>query len=990
MAGRGGWSVGAWALVCVGLAQAPAWAVLPEAQAQGAQAEARGAWAAAAEAWRQRRAQGGLSRVEALEALVAQGRALAKAGAPLEARALLRQVPPSAGSAWHQAQWALAQLERQQGQEALAAEAGEAAWPGLPPGEAEACRLLAADARFAAAQYEVAMRHYRALAMVPGPWAETAHFAWGWALIRMDQPEAAVGVWRQALARHPHSIHAKSARLALGNLALARGDAQGAAESFAAAAAGDSAILARAEFLAAEAKADAGDWAEALKRYQAVPSDAHLAEAASYGAAFALWRSGQLDAARARFDAWLALHPQGSLRPAVHLALGAIAEGQGDLAEAEAAYARAEAVAPTTSWAEEAWYRRARLAYWSHRPEEAEAMARKGLQRFPQGPWWVLSAHLRALALMELERPAEAGRAWAELSRAGSSALAPLGEGEVPFRLGMAHWHAGELAEAARALNKVSQGPRLAEARFWEAEARYRLGQHGEARRRYQEAAAMGGPRAPQATYGEAWALLRLGELAEAKHSFEVAAKRLPAGPMRLDARRQLAWLHMEARDWAAARQALADWLADGPGGEGGTEARYLQALAAYRAGELGEADQAFGAFLKAHPDLPLSAEAALWWGRTRQRQQRPAEAIAPLELAWKHPAATEALRWEALEALAAAYHGAGQLDAAQQALDRLRQQRDLAPERQAQARQGLIQLLVQQGQGARALELLLEPGQGSPSEAVLEELLELFAKTGEDRLSVQAYGALAKPRPRASYLVAQALLRQGDVARVQSLVEELKPKAPPELIRPLQGLLAKALAGQNKLGEAREAYLNLAAMGGGPGPVAEATLEAAKLAVRAQDPVAAERLLRQVAGQGQAPPERRREAWMALGDLQRAGDKPGLALVSYRQAKAVAPAGSQGQALAAHWAATMLVDLKQAPEALRELRSVRAPGAGAEALAALMRLKEGECLERMARWKEAVAAYEGMPASAPSEARQEAATRLQWIRRNVPEGDRR
>lgn len=975
------------AVACMGASPALA---APAPALQASQLAEREAWAAAAEAWQRVLEQPHVGLDARHQAMVGLGRALARAGAAQEAEAALLSVPASAGARWGEAKLALAELRRSQGREAEAAEAAEAALPSLSARDAERGRMLAADGWFAAAEYESALAHYREVAQAGGPEAERAAYAWGWALARLDQPEAALGTWRNALARYPDSPHARAARLALGNIALARGDAAGAAESFSAAAAGDGALLARAEFLAAEARADAGDWAGALNRYQAVPPDAPMAEAASYGAAYVLWRSGNLEVARARFDSWLALHPQGSLRPAVHLALGAIAEAQGAVAEAEAAYVRAEAVAPTSTWAEEATYRRARLALLDGRPEEAEALSRRQLQRFPQGSLWPSAAYLRAEALLAMGRAEDAVGAFAELGRLGPTQWPGAGEGEVAFKMGMAQWHAGRLAEAARALSRVATGPRVPEARFWEAEARYRLGQHAEARRKYAEAGGMGGPRAGDAAYGEAWSALRLGDANGAMAAFTRAANQLPPGTTRLDARRQLAQLKLEARDWQGARAALAAWLAESPSGEVASEARFLQALAAYRAGELSEAEKAFEAFVKAEAASTRVPEAQLWLGRARQRLGRSGEAVAPLEAASNHPLAGDSLRLEATEALAAAYQATGQNAQAQAALERLRQHRDLSPERQGQARQALIRLLVNQGQGAKAFEMMTERGQSPPSDVALEELLELFAKSGEDSYIVKAYGVMARPSARASYLMGQALLRVGDVARVQSLVEELKPTAPPELLRPLQALLAKALVGQNKLGEAREAYLTLASMGGGPGPVAEATLEAARLAVRSQDAVAAERLFRQVAGQGQAPAERRREAWMGLGDLQRAGAKAGLALVSYRQAKAVSPAGSLGSALASYWAATMLVELKQPAEALRELRSLRMPASGAEALAALVRLKEGEALERLGRWREAIAAYEGMAASAPAEAKSEAANRLNWIRRNVPEGDRR
>jgi hypothetical protein len=122
----------------------------------------------------------------------------------------------------------------------------------------------------------------------------------------------------------------------------------------------------------------------------------------------------------------------------------------------------------------------------------------------------------------------------------------------------------------------------------------------------------------------------------------------------------------------------------------------------------------------------------------------------------------------------------------------------------------------------------------------------------------------------------------------------------------------------------------------------------------------------------------------MSLGDLQRKAKQWGAALLAYRGARGLGPDGSMGAALGGYWGGFVLVEMKQFKEALKELSGIKFP-AEAEPLPSLALLKQGEALEQLGRWREAIDVYTKLGDSAPPAERQEAKSRLSWIDQNVP-----
>jgi tetratricopeptide (TPR) repeat protein len=160
--------------------------------------------------------------------------------------------------------------------------------------------------------------------------------------------------------------------------------------------------------------------------------------------------------------------------------------------------------------------------------------------------------------------------------------------------------------------------------------------------------------------------------------------------------------------------------------------------------------------------------------------------------------------------------------------------------------------------------------------------------------------------------------------------------------------------------------------------------LEAAEVASIQKDMAGAQNLFRRVAENRSFTLDRRRQAWMGLGDLSRNQKQWGPALLAYRGARGLGPAGSLGASLGGYWAGYVLVEMKQYKEALKELSTLKFPEKS-EPLPALSLLKQGEALERLNRFKEALDLYTRMAAGPASTERDEAKARQDWIEKNVP-----
>jgi tetratricopeptide (TPR) repeat protein len=912
-----------------------------------------------------------------------------RAGRPAEAGATLGTVPRD--SRWFLPALAeRAAIRRSQGDDTGAIALYDQLLALADEGHKDAARAPLADLYFTSGQYPKALEHYRVLANAFGPYQERGLFAWGWSLLRLKQEDAATNVWKQALERYPTSRYAQAVRLALGNVMLARGDHLAASTYYNEAArhGRDEALMARAELLAGEAYADAKDYALAISHYRAVPLDSPLHEPAAYGEAWAVWQQGRFQDAKRLFEEWLRRWPQSTYRGAAFYALGMIERQLGNPAKGLEHLEKVQAVAPRSSWAEDAIYQLARSSYDAGDHQEAIARGRRLESQFARSRWLGPILWMRGESYLALGLHQDAVRAFSQLAVLGNQAfLAGQGE-EVDYKIGMAHFYAGNYQEAARVLEAVDRGPLEDDATFWQAEARYRLGQYDSARALYGRLIARHPdfPRISEAYYGLGWAAYRLSDLTGSRNAYAEAIRRMGEGRTRQDATYRLGLVLVDLRDWDNARQTFEALLKGPVDPSQAADARFQIAWSLYRQGRLEEAASSFGNFAQAHAGNRLAPQALVWQGRSLFRLKRYGDAIAALQAAVGHAQATPGQQYEAREQLAAAYFNNGQFDESRRVYEALMAMGDLPADRVEELRQGVIQAYLKGGNFRLARQELLK--RGAPGESDRGTLLAIgeafYEKGAWDEVieTWQAAGAVAPPS--LAFWAGKALIEKKQWAEAVRLLTTLRDTPDQELRPQVLYELARAHRGAGDLPLARETLVSLSEAYLSRPVAAVALLEAAEVARDQKDGAGAQNLYRRVAENRSFPLDRRRQAWMGLGDLHRAAKQWGPALLAYRGARGLGPAGSLGAGIGGYWAGAVLVEMRQFKEALRELQSLKFPE-NAEPLPSLAALKQGEALEQLGRWREAIDVYTRLAGQAPAAERQEARTRLDWIEKNVP-----
>lgn len=921
------------------------------------------------------------------------GYAERRSGHPADALTHLERV--TGDSSWYPpAMQERAAIEREEGNSTGAIALYEQLLTQADEAHSDAIRAPLADLYFTSGNFSKALEHYRKLANAFGPYQERALFAWGWSLMRLNQEDAATNVWKQALERYPASRYAQAVRLALGNMLISRGDHLAASTYYneAARQGQDEALMARAELLAGEAYADSKDYGLAINHYRAVPADSPLAEPAGYGEAWCVWQQGQFTDARHMFDAWLAKYPQSSYRPAALYAVGAIESQLGHKPEALAAWKRVVGASPRSRWAEDAQYQIASAAFEDGKYTDAIELGKHIESQFPRSHWlgpvlWMRGESYLALTLFD-----EAVKAYSQLAVLGDLGFLQ-GQGEqVDFKIGMAHFYGGNYGEAARVLESVESGPLADQALFWQAEARYRLGQYDSARALYGRLIARypSFPRLNEGYYGLGWACYRLNDFAGARTAFAEAVKRLPEGRTHQDALYHLGLALVDLHAWDEARATFKTLLDANPDPSVATDARFQSARSLYREGKLDEAATAFGQFATNYPQSHLAPEALLWQGRSYFRLNRYGEASAAMQGVIMHPLATSGELFEAREQLAMAYYNNGQFEESRRVYEQLMQMSDLPAERLDELHQGIIQAQIKSGNLTDArTEILKHAKLTDQDKALLQTLAEAFYTKGQWDEVLTTVHAVPNPGPQMTYWAGRALLEKKDYAGAKSLLEGLRDVQDQELRPQVLYDLAKAYRGLGDLALARDTLIQLSEVYVGRPVAAVALLEAADVARDQGDSPAAQNLYRRVAENRSFALDRRRQAWMSLGDLHRKAKQWGPALLAYRGARGLGPQGSLGSDLGGYWAGFVLVEMKQFKEALKELSSLKYPEQ-AEPLPSLAALKQGEALEQLGRWREAIQIYTRLASVAPASERQEAKTRLTWIDQNVPKEMRR
>ncbi|HEY9721884.1 MAG TPA: tetratricopeptide repeat protein, partial [Oscillatoriaceae cyanobacterium] len=816
-----------------------------------------------------------------------------------------------------------------------------------------------------------------------------ALFAWGWSLVRVGEEDAAMNVWKQGLDAYPSSRYAKAVRLALGNLLLARGDHLQASTYYneAAREGNDEALMARAELLAGEAYADTRDFGLAISHYRSVPDDSPLREPAGYGIAWCTWQQGQLDDALGLFEKWISEWPQSGYRAAALYDHGAIEAQQGHMDTATSDWSRVVDLSPRSSWAEDALYQLGKAAFAADDYNGAVAYGRKLEDVFPRSRWLGPMLWMRGESYLAIGHYSDAIKAYSQLAVLGNQDFL-LGQGtQVDFKIGMANFYAGNYGEAARVLETVESGPMADTALFWQAEARYRTGQYDQARALYTKLIDRSPhfDRLAEGYYGLGWSCYRLSDYAGARAAFAEASARLPQGRMQQDATFRWGLALIDMHEWDAARGIFAQLLAKSPEPDLALEARFQTAWSYYREDSLDSASKAFADFASTYPQSNLAPQALIWEGRSYFRQNNYAQAIAVLKSAIAHPLITPGQVYEAREQLAAAYHNSGDYDDARLIDEQLLKTPNLPPDRVAELQEGVVQAYLKAGEVLQAREAVLahNPLAQADLDALSSIMQALYDKADWEQV-IETFKAVPQPTDQETYWAGKAHLERQDDEGAIALLTKLRETQDQDLRSQALLDLAKAYRAKGDLALARDTLVQVSTAFADKPVAGDALLQAGDIAQAQHDDNTAETYYRGVAENHKYSLDQRRQAWMAIGDMHRAQREWGAALLGYRGAMGLGPAGSLGMALASYWAADVLVEMKDFKEAIHMLQGIQYPDK-AEPLPSLAGLKQGEALEQLGSWHEAIDLYKRLAQIAPTTQAAEARGRLTWINANVP-----
>jgi tetratricopeptide (TPR) repeat protein len=631
---------------------------------------------------------------------------------------------------------------------------------------------------------------------------------------------------------------------------------------------------------------DRGRSEEARQAWQAIAADRESPHAgeALYRLAADRLATGEPAAALQALDALRALMDRGTavpdaVRSGYPLALGLARRDSHDLRGAEAALVRFLLESPDHPSAAAA-----RVALGWTLLEEGKT--REALQRFS----WIVDAKptpsllARALcgkvrslaelddpradaALLELEANAPSGP-WVGWGRADLAWLAfrdkRLEDSLARYRSALEAWDA----------------PGEEVPRYMVGECLYLLGRYDEAAKAY-GAVPVDGPLGPAALHRAGLCELLAGRPAEAARLFEELLRRDPAYPQ---TDRVWAWLGEAYLQAGRSDEAFRAFNAVPEGSPAQPQAVYGRAWIAFHAERWDEAADLFGRFVRAYPADPNRNEALLTLARAhfnRRDLKSALDALDRLEAETESPAYRLAARY---------YRGwmyarSDRVPQAREVLGKLLAEDPSGPY-SARAHQALAWLDYGTGDYPAALghfEAIIRaaPGGDLEFEARQKRADCLYNLSRYDD-ALEAYRALGES-PEGDYGQALCLFRLGRVDELAKAAEAFASRHPDDpRAADLFFTLAEARTQAGDPAAAALAYQRAAALSPEPEKADEARLEAARSAIRAGNPVAAQELLDSLASQStpmglaalrvlaglfeeQGPPARARETWDAV-----------------------------------------------------------------------------------------------------------------------------
>ena len=274
----------------------------------------------------------------------------------------------------------------------------------------------------------------------------------------------------------------------------------------------------------------------------------------------------------------------------------------------------------------------------------------------------------------------------------------------------------------AEFVSQYPKYPKADEAKFYQAEAEYRLGNYNTSTQLYQESAeSSGSAKKEEALYGIAWAFYKQGKFPEAIESFEKLLVEYPRGKFAFDARLRLGDANFFQKDYKKAAGIYHTIIRMYPDSASIDYAYYQMGQSYLKDGDNTEAFKAFDGLIKALPHSALADDAQFALGWVNFQRKEYGEAIREFNKLIKTFPNSE-LAARAYYSLGDSYYNIQQYVAAEKSYREVLRQFPKSPY-VADATTGIQYCLVALGKDNEAVDVLDEFVKDNPTSPVGEEL---------------------------------------------------------------------------------------------------------------------------------------------------------------------------------------------------------------------------------------------------------------------------
>jgi TolA-binding protein len=601
---------------------------------------------------------------------------------------------------------------------------------------------------------------------------------------------------------------------------------------------------ANADYLLAEACYKLGDFAQAQKRYENFLLDYPkntLAPEVTYNLAWCLFHQKNYPKAIQAFDT-LARRTD-DLGSAALYRRGTAERLAGKNAIALKTFDEVVKREPQGKWADHALFDAGSIFFEETNASGAKAYFQRLTAEFPKSD--VLPDGCKMLGeCLLIEGNYQEAQAWFQKALAAPDAAFEI-RVEASFQSAFCAFKGKEYnsaaAKFAEFIARYPKHPKTNEAKFYQAEAEYRIGNYTAAAQLYQESAeSSGSAKKEEALYGIAWALYKQEKFPQAIGSFEKFLVEYPRGTFAFDARVRLGDANFYQKEYKKAAGIYRTVIRMYPDSASIDYAYYQMGQSYLRDGDNTEAFKSFDGLIKALPHSSLADDAQFALGWVNFQRKEYGEAIKEFNKLIKTFPASDLLP-RAYYSLGDSYYNIHQYVAAEKSYREVLRQFPKSPY-VADATTGIQYCFTALGKDSEAVEALDEFVKDNPTSPVGEELElkkgDLLYNQKKYSDAVTVYRGFAEKYPH-SKLLANAFYALAKCYRVQGNPDEAAlaferaanvPAAAEKLVGDALFAAAEIYTLQHKPDKAMHTLQNLRNKAKDPGIIAEAIIRTGRI----------------------------------------------------------------------------------------------------------------------------------------------------------------